>query len=451
MTLYVLKQLFLIFLLVVVKIVFSAGETSLLSVPRSTLTHYARREDLLGRAFRAWVENPGRILTSIVIGNNVLDVAATMISAYLAVDIANEYGWNRAVTGSAAALGVAVVTIFFGEVVPKVTGRTHAGWLAPLFILPLFLVDRLLSPLTWALGGVTRLLVPRASATTAAVVTEEDIKLDLEMGVKLGTIEAGEQKRIDSIFRFSDKKVVEVMVPRTDMVSVELTTPLESIVELAVNTGYSRLPVYKGNRDTIVGIIHTRDLLSVWKHRELIVLHDILRQPFFVPSSMQADRLLREFQRGKVHMAVVVDEYGGTAGLVTLEDLIEEIIGDIRDEHDLEDENLIVRNEDGSFLVEAGTPLDAVNEAVGLRLEPKGDVASMGGYLVELAGKVPKKNRILSDDQAEYTVLEADARKIEKIRVVKLEMPLPAKREKKPRRKKSPDEIASPPAPTDPA
>jgi magnesium and cobalt transporter len=180
--------------------------------------------------------------------------------------------------------------------------------------------------------------------------------------------------------------------------------------------------------------------LSVWKHRELIVLQDILRPPFFVPASMPVDRLLREFQKGRFHMAVVVDEYGGTAGVVTLEDLVEEIIGDIRDEHEVEEEKPIVRNEDGSYTVEAGAPLDKVNEIMGLKLEPKGKVASLGGYVVELAGKVPKKGRSLSDDQAEFTVIEADARKIDKIRVVKLEA-IPPKPEtpKKARKKKAPE------------
>jgi Mg2+/Co2+ transporter CorC len=197
--------------------------------------------------------------------------------------------------------------------------------------------------------------------------------------VKLGTIEAAERRMIDSIFRFSDKKVGDVMLHRTDMTSIDLASPIESVVDLAVQTGYSRIPVFKGNRDNIVGVLHTRDLLSVWKHRELIVLHDVVRPPFFVPKSMPVDHLLREFQKGRFHMAIVVDEYGGTAGVVTLEDLVEEIIGDIRDEHEAEEEKPIVRNEDGSFTVEAGTPLEKVNEIIGMRLVPKGEVAKSGG------------------------------------------------------------------------
>jgi putative hemolysin len=437
---YIVHRVLLIGALVMVKIVFSAGETSLLSVPRSTQAHYARQPGLLGWAFRSWAEFPNRILTSIVIGNNILDVVATMLSAYLAVDLANLYGWSRTTTGLVATVAVAVATIFFGEVVPKVMGRTHAARTAVWFILPLLAVDRLLAPLSWAIGGFTRFFVPKASETSAAVVTEEDIKLDIEQGVRQGTIDEDERKMIDSIFRFSDKKVGDVLIPRTEMMAVDIQTPLEGIVDLAVQTGYSRLPVYKISRDNVVGVLHTRDLLSVWKHRELIVLHDILRPPYFVPESMPVDKLLREFQKGRFHMAVVVDEYGGTAGVVTLEDLVEEIIGDIRDEHETEEEKPITRNEDGSYNVEAGTPIEKVNDVIGLRLEPKGEVASLGGYVVELMGKVPKKGRILTDDQAEYTVLEADARKIDFVRVAKLEVATPPKETtKKTRKKKTPE------------
>lgn len=434
---YVIEQLVLIGGLIVLKVVFSAGETSLLSVPRAKLQQYAGMGGLLGRAFRDWFENPNRILTSIVIGNNILDVAATMLAAFLSIRMADSMGLSHAVAGLWAAVAVAFATIFFGEVVPKVTGRTHAERIAVWLIMPLYLVSRLLFPVTWSMNVLTRLFVPRTSDSSAATVTEEDIKLDIELGVKQGTIREDEQEMIDSIFKFSDKKVSDAMIPRTDMFSVDLAMKIDDLVDQFVQHGYSRVPVYKGNRDNIVGVIHTRDLLAIWKNKELIVLHDLLRKPFFVPETMRVDRLLREFQRGKVHMAIVVDEYGGTAGIITLEDLIEEIVGEIKDEYDTEEEKPIVKQEDGSYLVDAGLPLDEVNEALGLHLTPKGQVATLGGYLVEKVGKVPKRGRVLEDLEAQLTVEEASDRRVLKARVLKREKPLEAEpkvhRKRKPR------------------
>lgn len=192
-----------------------------------------------------------------------------------------------------------------------------------------------------------------------------------------------------------------------------------------VQNGYSRVPAYKGNLDNIVGILHTRDLLSIWTHKELIVVQDILRKPHFLPETMRADRLLREFRRGRFHMAIVVDEYGGTSGLVTLEDLVEEIVGDIQDEHDSEEEKPILQQPDSSWIVEANLSIDDVNRALGVHFLPKGDVASLGGYLTELVGRVPRKGRVIDDQEAVFTILDSSEKRIQKVKVIKRKTPLP--------------------------
>jgi CBS domain containing-hemolysin-like protein len=258
-----------------------------------------------------------------------------------------------------------------------------------------------------------------------ALVTEEDVKHLIDMGQEAGTIYEEEKQMIQSIFEFTDTKVGKVMIPRTDMFCVDIATPLEKMVDLVVENGFSRVPVYKANRDNIVGIIHTRDLLSIMKNRELIVVQDILRKPYFVPESMRVDRLLREFRKGRFHMAIVVDEYGGTAGVVTLEDLIEEIIGEIRDEHEAPEEKAIAKQEDGSFVIEADVALDEVNEALGINLEPKGEIASLGGYITEMMGKVPRKGRVLEDREVVFKVLEGSDKAVLKVKAVKRKEPLP--------------------------
>jgi putative hemolysin len=406
--------------------VFSAVETSLLSYPRAALQQRSKAGDLVGRAFKEWLEHPNRILTSILIGNNTVVIAATTITAFISVHAAEINHWGRGLTGTVASAAVTFIVIVFGEAIPKVVGRTYALHTAQWLVGPLYLFDRLLVPLTWGFAKLAARLFPKLGRSAFSLVTEDDIKHMIEIGRESGAIQEEEKKMIHSIFKFTDTKVSEVMVPRTAMFCVNIHTNFDHLLELVVQNGYSRMPVYKGNVDNIVGIIYTRDLLSIWANKELILLQDLLRKPYFVPESMRVDRLLQEFKRGKFHMAIVVDEYGGTAGLVTLEDLVEEIVGEIRDEYDTEEEKPIARQEDGSWIIETNISLDSVNEVLGTSLSAKGDVASLGGYLMEKIGKVPRKGRVIEDHELVFTVLEGSDKRIFKVRVVKRKVPIPS-------------------------
>lgn len=460
MDFYLTSRLVLLFVLILVSMFFSAVETSLLSFPRTRLRQKADEPGLVGRAFKEWQDHPNRLLTTILIGNNTANIAVTTQAAYMAVHFAEANHWNRVLTGSLVSGVVVVVLIVFGEAIPKVMARSHAISAAPFLILFLHLFDKAMAPLNWILGHSVALLFPGLGKSSVSLVTEDDIKHFVEMGQESGAIQEEEKKMIQSIFEFSDTTVNKVMIPRTDMFCVDIATPFEKLLDLVVQNGYSRVPVYKGTADKIVGIIHTRDLLSIWKNRELIVVQDLFRKPYFVPETMRVDRLLREFRRGRLHMAIVVDEYGGTAGLVTMEDLVEEIVGEIRDEHETGDERAIARQPDGSWVIEADVALSDVNEALGLHLAPKGEVASLGGYLMELAGKVPKKARVIEDKEAGFKILDASETSVLKVKVVKRRTPLllsPAvEAPVKPRKKriKSPSAEAAPagtPAPEMPS
>ncbi|HUO57265.1 MAG TPA: hemolysin family protein [bacterium] len=432
----------LIFLgfLLLLAMFFAAVETSLLSLPRPLLQQRSQGAGFLGAAYKAWQDHPNRILTSILIGTNVTTIAASTLAAYTAVHLSETFHWSRAVTGTVVSASVTVILIVFGEAIPKLTGRSHSALVAQWLIIPIYLFDRILSPFTWVMAHTVSRLFPGLTQTSVALVTEEDVKHLIDMGQEAGTIQETEKTMIQSIFKFTDTKVGQVMIHRTDMFCVDIQTNVDNLVDLLVQNGYSRVPVYKGDVDHIVGIIHSRDLLSIWKHHELIVLQDLLRKPYFVPESMRVERLLREFKRGRFHMAVVVDEYGGTAGLVTLEDLVEEIFGEIKDEHEGGEEKAIAKQADGSWVIEADVALDDVNEALGVKLVPKGEVASLGGYLMEIAGRVPKKGRVLEDREAVFKILDAGETSILKVKAVKRKTPLPLTpppEAPKPRKKKA--------------
>ncbi len=421
---YLLSHLIVLGVLVLTSMFFSAVETGLLSYPRLLLQRRAQEGGLIGAAFKEWQDHPNRVLTAILIGNNTVNITATTLVAYMAIEFADLHHYSRAMAGTAASASVIFILVVFGEAIPKVTARSHSTLMGNWLIIPIYLFDKVLSPLTWAFGKFVAVFLPSLGQASLVQVTEEDVKQLIQMGHDAGTIQDEEQKMIHSIFKFTDTQVKQVMVPRTDMFCVDIATPFDKLLDLVVQNGFSRVPVYKGSPDKIVGIIHTRDLLSIWKNHELIVIQDLLRKPYFVPESMRVDRLLREFRRGRFHMAIVVDEYGGTAGLVTLEDLIEEIIGEIKDEHEAEEEKAIAKQADGSWIIEADVALDEVNEAMGIRLVPKGEVASLGGYLVEVAGKLPRKNRVIEDKEASFKILEASETNVVKVRAVKRRTPL---------------------------
>ena len=429
---YFISHLIILASLVLISMFFSAVETSLLSAPRGLIQQHSEKPGLLGLAFKEWASNPNRILTTVLIGNNTVNVIATILAAYTAVHLAEAQHWSQVATGTITSIFITFVIIVFGEMIPKIAARSNAAKAVVWLIVPIYLFDRLIRPITFSLSWIIVFFIPRLANTNVSQVTEEDIKHMIEVGRQDGTIQEAEQTMIHSVFKFSDTKVNEVMIPRTEMFCVDIKTELNTLVDLEIQTGYSRMPVYKGNLDNIVGIIHTRDLLSIWRNQGLIVVQDLLRKPYFIPETMRVDRLLQEFQRGKMHMAIVVDEYGGTSGLVTLEDLVEEIVGEIKDEYDMDEDKPILKQEDGSYLIEANVPLDDVNETLGVHLTPKGDVTSLGGYLTEKAGKVPKKGKVIDEYETTTTIVDGDDKKIIKVKMVKKNVPYPPLEEEKP-------------------
>jgi CBS domain containing-hemolysin-like protein len=258
------------------------------------------------------------------------------------------------------------------------------------------------------MGGSTTREVPFLSS--------EEIRTLLTMGEQSGALKDDQRKMIHSIFEMGDMHVRQAMVPRTEMVCLSVQTPVEEIMRQAVELGYSRIPVYKGDVDTIVGILYSKDLLHLFDHKDLIIIQDVLRQPFFVPATKKVSELLKEFQRGKFHMAIVVNEFGGTEGLVTLEDLIEEIVGEIRDEYDPQVKQ-IERLSDGSAIVDAAMGIGEVNQTLGVGLPLSEETTTLAGFIVQIAGAVPREGQKIQHDNLLIQVLKADRRRVEIVKI----------------------------------
>jgi CBS domain containing-hemolysin-like protein len=243
---------------------------------------------------------------------------------------------------------------------------------------------------------------------------QKEIQQLIDVGEEEGLLSEDEGEMIQSIFSFRDTLAREIMVPRTDAVIVSVDTPIEELLQLVIQKGHSRFPVHGGSTDNIIGILHVKDLLSCWSEEHLD-LKDIVRIPYFIPETKKISHLLRELRDKKSHMAIVIDEYGGTAGLVTIEDIIEEIIGEIHDEHD-NDDTLMVATDEGDLLVDARLEIEKLVEHFDLEV-PKGNFESVGGFIISLLGRVPQPRETITHAPLEMIIESADARKIRKVRV----------------------------------
>jgi len=313
--------------------------------------------------------------------------------------------------------------IVVGEIAPKNLAiripEKLIFWVAP----PMFVFYVLFYPACKCLNFLSDHLLAKLGFPThvkeGLTYTRDELKMILEASGRQGDLSEDEARWLRRIFRFGQTLVREVMIPRTEMVAVSVSDPVERIVDKAVEEGFSRLPVYQDHYDNIVGILYVKDLLNIWRDRNLIIIQDTMRPPWFVPETKKVSELLREFQKGRHHMAIVVDEFGGTAGLVTLEDLIEEIVGDIRDEYDTAEDAAVAPQSDGSLLVSGRAEVHQLQEQWGWPPEADGETASIGGYIAHRIGRVPQKGEVLTIDGITVTVLEADRRRVHKVRLEK--------------------------------
>jgi len=248
-------------------------------------------------------------------------------------------------------------------------------------------------------------------------VTEEEIHSLIDVGEQEGVINRDEHAMIDAVLDLGDTLVREILVPRTEMVAVEITTPVTEVLETIIKAGHSRIPVYEGDIDHVTGILYAKDLLKLWgKLPEEISIRSICRKAYFIPETKTTADLLKEFKMRRVHMAVAVDEYGGTSGIITIEDILEEIVGEIQDEHDPVEQSGISRLDDGSYIFDARSHIEDVEDELNVQL-PRGEYDTLGGFLSHLMGHVPAQGEQGRYETMLFTVEEADARKVSTIRV----------------------------------
>jgi putative hemolysin len=316
---------------------------------------------------------------------------------------------------------LALVVLIIGEIIPNVLGKIHGGQFeSPLrMVLNPFVI--VLRPITWLLKRVTRSVTMLSGGDSKGnSITEEELLSLIDTGQSL---EEDERKMIHSVLELDQTTVTEIMVPRMDILAVDKITSVAGARKVFLEGGHSRMPVYSENIDNIVGLLYVKDLLEVWHNGDTVVdsVEEIIRPAYFVPKTMTADLLLREFKLQKVHMLIVVEEYGGTGGVVTLEDLMEEIVGDIQDEYDENEIEEIVQVSLTEYRVDAGVVLDDLNDALDVDLEDN-DVDTLGGYIFNMLERVPEPGEVINTEELELRVVVVDGRRIREVHVTKREL-----------------------------
>ncbi len=408
-------QLVILIVLVLLAGFFAASEAALVSISSLRARAIAERRVRGSANLQLLVDDKTRFLTAILVGNTIVLLAADSLATYIALSLKIPSG------AVISTIVMTAVFLLFGEIVPKTVATGDSERWALKLALPMRYAVYVLMPIARTFEVTTNLILRVFGIKNAhrPYVTEEDIRALVNVGAEQRVIEEQERELIHSVMEFGDTIVREVMKPRPEVIAVSAEDSPRRALDVVIAEGYSKLPVYQESKDDIVGVIHDRELLIALANGSLAhtTVRALMRTAVHVPEAKKIADLLREMQRDKFSLAIVVDEYGGTAGLVTMEDLLEEIVGEIRDEHDADEQEPISVISDREAVVEAGTNIEDVNARLGTEL-PTEDFETIGGYTVGLFGRLPHEGEEI--EGADHTRLRVDRTRGRRILAVRI-------------------------------
>jgi putative hemolysin len=410
---YVLE--FLLFVIcVLLTAFFSSAEVALISITRAKVRTLVN-DGLSGSgAVAALKESPEHLLITILIGNTIVTTAAATIATAVAIQVFGDIG-----IGIATVL-VIIILLVFGEIGPKIyaarASESYALRIAPVILF----CSRIFTPVIWLVERVS----PKfgiGKETPEPAVTEEEIKEWIDVGKEEGTLEQGEQDMLYSVLEFADTTAREIMTPRVDVIAMEDTVSFEEAIRIFNETGFSRIPVYHDQIDNITGILNVKDVFSAMvSHRKDSTIKEVMYDPMFVPETKKIDDLLKELQVHRVQMAIVLDEYSSFVGIVTVEDILEEIVGDIMDEYDKEEPDIQTISE-GVYVIDAQMWMDDVNERLGIDLPVSESYETIGGLIIDRLGHIPMhpgEKVEMNEGKITLVVLQMHGRRIVKVKVI---------------------------------
>ena len=412
----VIFQIIAIIILLALSAFFSSAETAL-----TTINHHAMRamaEDGNRRAsiVLKLAEHPNQMLSSILVGNNLVNISVTSLTTTIAISVFGNMG-----AGIATAV-ITILVLIFGEITPKTYATINNTKISLSYAPIIYVFTKIMTPVVFIVNKISAVILiifHIDSSQSKQVMTERELRTIVDVGHEDGVIEDDEKDMIDNVFDFKDSIAKDIMVPRIDVSFVPLDASYDEVMKAFMDAGYSRLPVYDGSKDKTVGIVYLKDVYFYRnKHRgEIFHLKDVIRKPFFTYETQKTSSLLAQMREKSVSFAMVLDEYGTTAGLITLEDIVEEIFGEIRDEYDTDETSTFRELEDGSYMVTASMKLDDLNDLLDTDFDSE-DYDSLGGYIIELLDHLPKENETAQDDQFIFKVVHVDKNRMETIHMI---------------------------------
>ena len=403
-------QLIILIILLMLSAFFSSAETALTTVNRIRIRSLADDGSKRAKTVLKITDNSGKMLSAILIGNNIVNVAAASITTSLAYSLG----------GSAVAIANAVITIailLFGEITPKTTATIHAEKLALIYAPIISIFMKIMTPLIFIINGLSNAVLlllridPNAKNQT---MTENELRTIVDVSHEDGVIESDEKEMIYNVFDLGDAKAKDVMVPRVHVTFADVNTTYEELIEIFREDKFTRLPIFEDSTDNVIGTINMKDLLLFDNTKEFHI-RDILREAYFTYEYKNISELLVEMREASFNIAIVLDEYGDTAGLITLEDILEEIVGEIHDEYDENEEDFIKEIGEREYMIEGSTNLDDLNDRLDLQLESE-DYDSLGGFIIEHLDRLPEEgDSITTEDGLRLVVESLDKNRIESV------------------------------------
>lgn len=380
---------------------FSSAETALFSISRVKARHLAKKGGRIDKLIKRMKEDPHKLLSTILIGNNLVNIAASALATAVTIKLVASHA-----VGIATGVMTAMILIF-GEIFPKSVATQNNLAIAKIVIYPIYWLSILFSPLIFLLNFIPRIT---SKIQRKAIATEEELLTFVEVVEEGGEIKGEEKEFIHKIFQFDDTSASEIMTPRADMFVVDADGELN--LEAILQSGFTRIPVIQGDIDHIVGILNVKAMfMEQARTNDKIDVRKIMQKPYFVPETKKLNSLLRQFQKRKQHMAIVVDEHGGVSGLITMEDALEELVGEIVDETD-KDEPQIVKVNPNEWIVPGKSDIEEVNEKIPMNIPDSADYDTFSGFVLDNIERIPKENEEIMIGKFLVTVKEMDGNRV---------------------------------------
>lgn len=419
-------QLILLIILLALSAFFSSAETALTTVNKIRMRSLEDQGNKSARIVNKLIANPSKLLSAILIGNNIVNLTASSIATLFATRLFTNNGFGISVsTGVGIATGiVTILVLIFGEITPKTVAASYSEPISLAYARVVYALTVILTPVIFLMNRISSLFI-RIFAKNAAPnkgMTENELLTIIDVSHEDGVIEREEHEMITNVVDFGDSLVKDVMVPRIDVFFVSGDTDYDKLVEIFREEKYSRVPVYEDSKDNVIGIVNLKDLFGYIGDKNAFSINDILRPPYFTYEYQKTAELMIQLRTQSLNIAVVLDEYGATAGLITLEDLLEEIVGEIRDEYDEEEVDLIQKVSDTEYMVDGAARLDDINDVLSTDFSSD-DYDSIAGHILNLLAHIPEQGEQVETDDGIRLVVEAmDKNRIDKIHIF---LPLP--------------------------